>query len=241
MKPSMCHLDHLLAIDTSSAQTSIALLSRGEILADAKLGQRNHAQWILPAINTLLAEASLGFSELDAIVYGRGPGSFTGLRIGCSIAKGLAYAYDLPLIPLSTLRIIAQQAYEQCDQSNVSGILSLINAHMNQLYWAYFDISVLKNFEDGLCLSEPTSQDLIEEYLSDPGQISVPQEGSLILTGVDFESFIAQLPPSIQKNTIGSLPLFPSAATMIKIASKSNAPIVDAKTASLVYLNNPFA
>ena len=101
----------LLAIDTSTERASVALAVGQEIQSREHLAQRQHAQFLLPVIDELLSEAGLTISQLDGIVFGRGPGSFTGLRIACSIVKGLAYAHDLAVYPVSSLLTIANDAF----------------------------------------------------------------------------------------------------------------------------------
>src|ERR1700733_12183845 len=104
---------NLLAIDTSTTRASLAINLGGEILSKEQDAQHSHARLLLPMIEQLLAEAQLTINQLDGIVYGCGPGSFTGLRIACSIAKGLAYAHDLPLFPVSSLAAIAHKALQK--------------------------------------------------------------------------------------------------------------------------------
>lgn len=103
----------LLAIDASTDQASVALLINGVSISEEQGSQRTHAQILLPMIDKLLTEANSSLNQLDGIVFGCGPGSFTGLRIACSMAKGLAYAHDLPLIPVSSLAAIAWTARQK--------------------------------------------------------------------------------------------------------------------------------
>ena len=98
---------NLLAIDTSTELASVALLHGGKLFNKEQGSQRTHAQLLLPLIDEIMKEAGLQINQLDAIIFGCGPGSFTGLRIACSVAKGLAYAHDLKLIPVHNLASIA--------------------------------------------------------------------------------------------------------------------------------------
>ena len=93
----------LLAIDTSTEIASVALMIGNELTCEEQGSQKTHAQLLLPMIDKLMVDAGLQLNQLDGIIFGCGPGSFTGLRIACSIAKGLAYAHDLGLIPVSSL------------------------------------------------------------------------------------------------------------------------------------------
>ena len=88
----------LLAIETSSEACSVALCIGGELLERHEHAPLRHAELLLPAIRGLLSEADLPLSRLDAIAFGRGPGSFTSLRIGIGVVQGLAWAVDLPVV-----------------------------------------------------------------------------------------------------------------------------------------------
>jgi tRNA threonylcarbamoyladenosine biosynthesis protein TsaB len=93
------------------------------------------AKLILPMIHTLLAEASLTFADLNAIAYGCGPGSFTGIRIANSVAQGIAFAAQKPVIQVSSLAILAQAAFIEHSCTNM---LVAVDARMNQIYWAFY-------------------------------------------------------------------------------------------------------
>ncbi|WP_332248026.1 tRNA (adenosine(37)-N6)-threonylcarbamoyltransferase complex dimerization subunit type 1 TsaB [Legionella tunisiensis] len=127
-----------MSIDTSTEKASVALTLNGDIRCEEQEVQRQHARMLLPMIDRLLADSGACLNQLDAIVYGCGPGSFTGLRIACSVAKGLAYSHDLPLFPVSSLAAIANEVRVQNQLANDAAILAVLDARMNQLYWACF-------------------------------------------------------------------------------------------------------
>lgn len=143
----------ILAIDTSTAACTVALALGGEICQRHALAPRQHAQLILPWVESLLAEASLTLGQLDAIAVGRGPGGFTGIRIGVGVAQGLALGADLPIVPVSSLQIIAQTALANfaCKQ-----VLVAQDARMNEVYWAAYqadDTGIMRaQIDDQLCL-----------------------------------------------------------------------------------------
>lgn len=127
----------LLALDTSTEACSVALLYHNDIIHFDETAQRSHTQRILPLIDQVLAEAGVSLSQLDALVVGRGPGSFTGVRVGTGIAQGLAFGADLPVIPVSNLSALAQAAYEQQQATHV---LAAIDARMNEVYFAQMQL-----------------------------------------------------------------------------------------------------
>ncbi|MCW8934194.1 MAG: tRNA (adenosine(37)-N6)-threonylcarbamoyltransferase complex dimerization subunit type 1 TsaB [Gammaproteobacteria bacterium] len=125
----------ILAIDTATEACSAALYVDGVITEQFKIAPREHTRLILKMIETLLAQSSLKVAELDALAFGRGPGSFTGVRIATGIVQGLAFASDLPVVPVSTLAALAQQAHDNYQQTHV---LSAIDARMGEIYWACY-------------------------------------------------------------------------------------------------------
>lgn len=98
----------ILAIDTATEACSVALWNNGTINAHFELCPREHTQRILPMVQEILAASGASLNEIDALAFGRGPGSFTGVRIGIGIAQGLALGANLPMIGISTLATMAQ-------------------------------------------------------------------------------------------------------------------------------------
>lgn len=100
----------LLAFDTATPSTTVALLDSATPIAEMRLSAASHSRSLLPAVSEILAHAGHTPRSLQAIAVGRGPGSFTGVRIGMTLAKTLAYALDIPLAGVSTLRALAHNA-----------------------------------------------------------------------------------------------------------------------------------
>ncbi len=125
----------ILAVDTATEACSAALLIDGDIQERYQLAPREHTKLILPMIDSLMAEAQINTQDLDALAFGRGPGSFTGVRIATGIIQGIAFAADLPVAPISTLAAIAQGCIESTTH-NV--IFTAVDARMNEIYWAVY-------------------------------------------------------------------------------------------------------
>lgn len=132
----------LLALDTATEACSVALLRGGEKTHLAQFAQREHTKHILPMVDEILAQAGITLRQVDALVFGRGPGSFTGVRIGAGIAQGLAFGAELPVIPVSNLAAMAQAAYVQYQAENV---LTAIDARMNEVYFAQWQAQKVRS------------------------------------------------------------------------------------------------
>ena len=123
----------LLALDTSTEACSVALWHKGEKTHLDELAQRTHTKRILPMIDELLVNSGINLKQVDALAFGRGPGSFTGVRVGAGIAQGLAFGADLPVITVSNLTAMAQAAFELHQVENVA---AAIDARMNEVYFS---------------------------------------------------------------------------------------------------------
>lgn len=125
----------ILAVDTSTELCSAAIIIDGRVLARKQLAAREHTKILLPMVAELLAQAQLTLKQMDAIAFGRGPGSFTGVRIGVCMAQGLAFGADLPMIGISTLQALAQGAKRELGATKV---LAAIDARMAEVYWGQY-------------------------------------------------------------------------------------------------------
>ncbi|MBF37867.1 MULTISPECIES: tRNA (adenosine(37)-N6)-threonylcarbamoyltransferase complex dimerization subunit type 1 TsaB [unclassified Idiomarina] len=125
----------LLAIDTSTENCSVALVHDGKLTTRDIESPREHSQKLLPFVEEVLDRAGVSLAELDGLVVGAGPGSFTGVRIGVSMAQGLAFSADLPVYPVCSLQALAQQAIRKND---VAGVVACIDARMGEVYYALY-------------------------------------------------------------------------------------------------------
>ena len=112
------------AIETSTEWCSVALWADGEIAALERRAGNRHSELVLPMLETLL-----GTKQLDAVAFGAGPGAFTGLRIACGLAQGLALARGLPVLGVSTLEALAQE-------SGAPRVVACLDARMREVYYA---------------------------------------------------------------------------------------------------------
>ena len=128
---------NLLAFELSTEACSVAVLAGGEVRERHEVAPRKHAEYALPWAEALLAEAGVAKSQLEAVAVGRGPGAFTGVRLGISIAQGIALALDLPAVPVSTLRALALRA-SPLGAGAGAHVLAAIDARMREVYVARF-------------------------------------------------------------------------------------------------------
>ncbi|WP_211462583.1 tRNA (adenosine(37)-N6)-threonylcarbamoyltransferase complex dimerization subunit type 1 TsaB [Collimonas silvisoli] len=147
----------ILAIETSTELASAALLRDGHMIARESAGVQTHSLAILPMVQSLLAEAGISLAQCDALAFGVGPGSFTGVRTACGIVQGLAFGADLPVLPVVTLAAMAQA----CRDLNGAGeVLAVLDARMGEVYWAQY------RFADNQW------QVIVEPTLSAPSEVS---------------------------------------------------------------------
>lgn len=150
---------NILAIDTATEACSVALESAGEVIMRYQVTRQQHAQLLLPMIDELLAEANLTTQALDVLVMGRGPGSFTGLRITAAAVQAIALVADCPVVRISSLAAMAHRAWRE---HALNYCVALIDARMNQVYWACFETT-----------HAGASHALTREQVSDPEQVSL--------------------------------------------------------------------
>lgn len=126
----------ILALDTASENCSAALWIDGALQEALQETARDHASLILGMADRLLADAQLKLGQLDAIAFGRGPGSFTGVRLAAAVTQGLAFAADLPVLPVSNLRALAAQAFAAAPGSGFA--VCCADARMGEVYHAVY-------------------------------------------------------------------------------------------------------
>jgi len=129
----------VLAIDTTTQACSVALSLGNSVSSRFQLASREHTRLLLPMVNELLTEAGVKLSELDALAFTQGPGSFTGIRIGFSVVQGLALGGDLPVLPVSSLETLAHTACRKLIIEDNYRLLPMFDARMDEVYWSAFE------------------------------------------------------------------------------------------------------
>ncbi len=150
----------ILGLDTSSEACSAALLVDGAITQRLEWAPRRHGELILGMLQGLLEEAGLSLTGLDVIAFGRGPGSFTGVRIAVAVAQGVAFGAGLSTVPVSTLTALAQGEYRRSGRQR---ILAALDARMGEVYWGRFELG-----------SQGVMLPLGDERVSPPDQVPQP-------------------------------------------------------------------
>jgi tRNA threonylcarbamoyladenosine biosynthesis protein TsaB len=162
----------LLAFETSTEACSVALWRDGEVVERFGIAPRRHAELALPWAEALLAEAGVARTQLDAIAVGRGPGAFTGVRLGVAIAQGIALALDIPVLPVSTLLALAARAPDSAQR-----VLAAIDARMGEVYLGAF----AREAGDGW-------RALQAESVGVPGAIALPEGDGWCGVGTGFDA-----------------------------------------------------
>lgn len=126
---------NILSFDTATDACSAALLVREKVFSRLDIAPRQHAKLLLPMIQDLLQQATIQLSDLNAIAFGCGPGSFMGVRLATGMAQGLAFGLQLPVIPVSTLQVLAQTAH---DKTQAKKIVAGWDARMHEAYWGFY-------------------------------------------------------------------------------------------------------
>lgn len=164
----------ILALDTATEACSAAVLVDDEVIERYELAPRRHTDLILPMIEAVLAEAGLTSGQLDAVAFGRGPGAFTGVRIAASVVQGIAFAANLPVVPVSTLAAIAR---DTMDQHDVTQVAVAIDARMGEIYWGSYSMG-----NEGVAIL------CGEERVCSPHAVTLPhQEGLWVGAGTGWK------------------------------------------------------
>lgn len=164
----------ILALETSSQACSAALSIDGETRERFQIAPRGHGDLILAQVDELMAQAGIRPAELDGLAFGRGPGAFTGVRIATSVAQGIAFAAELPVLPISSLEALAAASRRQWGDEAVA---CAIDARMGEVYWAAY------RFESGQW------RQAIGECVVAPGRVDTPDGDDWVGVGTGWQEF----------------------------------------------------
>lgn len=199
----------LLALDASSTACSCALIQDQRLVQRFKIAPREHTRLLLPMIDEVLSEAGVTLGQLDAIAYGQGPGSFTGLRIAAGVAQGLAYGADLPLMGISTLEALALAANRKWHARH---IIAALDARMDEIY-----VSAYHCHEGVLSVA-------LEERVMAPSKLRLPQSDQTIeWLGIGSGwQLLSNVPVDVQAALAQTLPdELPAAEDLVRLAAAS--------------------
>lgn len=218
----------LLAIETATDACSVAVMAAGRVVERETLEPRSHAERVLQMVDECLEEAGLKLGDLDALTFGRGPGSFTGVRIATGVVQGLALGANLPVVPVSTLAGHAVTAWRRL---GVPRSAVAVDARMEECYWGCYEVS-----EEGVA-------SLVgEELIATPDRIPAPPGVDWVGVGSAWTAYpgLASSLPGVRP---ASEPLLPSARDLLATAVDrlAHGEAVTAEEALPVYLRERVA
>lgn len=228
----------ILALDTATENCSAALWIEGTLLQREVEAERGHANLILTMIDEVLAESAVSLTALDAIAFGRGPGSFTGVRLAASVTQGLAFGADLPVVPVSDLLAVAQRTLTRSPDAYAvaRNVIVCNDARMHEVYWGCFQQSgpgLMRSFGP--------------ERVSKPSDVKLPSEwqGTLVdAAGRGFRAYKDELGIALEPvlNRI-DMTLLPRAAeiALLAVSEVSSGRTVAAEEAIPTYLRDDVA
>lgn len=214
---------NILAIDTTTTYLSIALQTKsGRSYLLEEVGNKQ-AEFILGKIQELLSKHNISVEDLNLIAYNEGPGSFTGLRIGLSVAMGIGVGLDIKLVPIPAFAIFANATKPHV---NGGDVLVGLDARLKQIYLAGINTTTLDYF--------------IAPQIIDPDKIEYIENIPLIGNG--FSTYQSLLNSALQQIPVLSLAeIYPNALNMLDIIMLNKYPTLDSSKADLVYLRNKVA
>lgn len=225
-----------LALDTSTDRLSIAVTDGARVWQHSGPGGAQASTTLIPAILALLAESGMALGELDAIAFGRGPGSFTGLRTACAVAQGLAFGANhgagIPVMPIDTLMAVAEEARFQrfgaADAPAPFTITALLDARMDEMYVQSYE------FNSGLCRSVKDCSLIRPENL-------VPGAAARLLAGNVFGVYAGRLPAELAG--LECVEAYPTATALLRLAPALAAAgqCIDASLALPLYVRDKVA
>jgi|TARA_R110000764_G_scaffold37798_2_gene83893 tRNA threonylcarbamoyladenosine biosynthesis protein TsaB len=196
---------NFLAIDASTEACSVAIRYNDKQFSEYELCPQSHSLRLLPMIDSVLKQAEVKLTDLDGIIFGQGPGSFTGVRIGIGVTQGLAFSAQLFARGVSTLQAMAQQAF---DEKGERKVIAAIDARMSEVYTCYFEV-------DDQGIMQPQTEEtvlapsLVAQYYQ---HLSLPAYG----VGTGWDAY-AELVSLMSNSSASPDILYPTALAMLTI------------------------
>lgn len=191
------------AIETATEWCSVALWCEGEIVSLERRAGPRQGEFVLPMLETLLKRNGLAAGKLNAIAYGAGPGAFTGLRIACGVAQGLAFAHGIPVIGISTLEATAED-------SGAERAFVALDARMHEVYYAAYERHP----------GTPRWKTVLPARCAPPDEVEIPEGTGWLGCGGGFSAYAARIEPRLAGVLARIAPdLRPSAAAVARLAA----------------------
>lgn len=219
---------NILALDTCTEMCSAAVLFEGQLFERSELTQRGHSEKILTMLDAVMADAGCTLADINVVAFGRGPGSFTGVRIGVGVAQGIAFARQLPVVPVSTMAAVAQIAI---DDYAATRIAVAMDARMGEVYAGHFVE------ENGLA----TAVD--DERVCPPSEYKPVDTSQWFAAGTGWSEFETVLQANFSQQITQQHAILPTAAAIAKLAldKAENGQTIAADQAVPVYLRDNVA
>ena len=209
-----------LAFDTSTDVLSLAVARGEQVWTQTLPGGAQASSGLIPAVLAMLAEADMPLASLDAIVFGRGPGSFTGLRTACAVAQGLAFGADVPVLPVDTLLAVAEEArWAQVQAGTVLPdaaltVLALLDARMDEVYSAAYRWVPVPGSVQGA--SHGRWQEASPLQVGAPEKLHLPDDFTVLQAGNAFAAYGDRLPRVAPSGL--RCEALPTAAALLRLA-----------------------
>jgi tRNA threonylcarbamoyladenosine biosynthesis protein TsaB len=230
-----------LAFDTSTDELSLAVARGDQVWTQTLPGGAQSSSGLIPAVFAMLSEAEMTLATLDAIVFGRGPGSFTGLRTACAVAQGLAFGAGVPVLPIDTLLAVAEQARWAQHQAGLWAfkvpltVLALLDARMGEVYSAAYRWQVQPGDEAADVRGQ--WQTVTPLQVGPPELVQLPEGPGVLLAGNAFAVYPERLPAGQRWVAM------PTAAALLRLAPAAWAQgqVVPAEQAMPLYVRDKVA
>ncbi|WP_109408101.1 tRNA (adenosine(37)-N6)-threonylcarbamoyltransferase complex dimerization subunit type 1 TsaB [Proteus genomosp. 4] len=196
----------ILAIDTATESCSVAVWNEGVVASRFEISPREHTQKILPMVKSALEEANLTLQSLDVLAFGRGPGSFTGVRIGVGVAQGIALGAELPMIGISSLATMAEGVFRT---TGIKQVLVAIDARMGEIYCAQYQRN-----DEGIWLGEETEAVMKPEHFVEALQSTT---GTWAMAGTGWQAY-SELKEGLPFTVVETDITLPAAQDMLPLA-----------------------